>query len=129
MDLNEDTSNPATDAASVDAMLNEGGRLQTGNLRHSALARSALADLPPEDRDADISGRGFTGLLKALLSGRISRRLANRRRTHMNSGLQRLWWHWPITTTVTALGIGVVIFLISISAFGAEVSLMLRKLI
>ena len=35
------------DATAVDAMLNEGGRIQTGNLRRAATARSAcLAALP-----------------------------------------------------------------------------------
>ena len=49
--------------------------------------------------------------------------------THMNRGPGRIWWHTPAVATTVSLAIGVLIFLISISAFGADVSLMLRKLI
>ena len=120
------SGSPSTDAASVDAMLNEGGHLQTGNLRSSALARTALADLPTEDRDADFSGGGFP---KAIPAGSIKLRPANRRRIGMNSDHQRLWWHSPVIVSVMALTIGVAIFLMSISSFGADVSFMFRKLI
>lgn len=49
--------------------------------------------------------------------------------THMNRGPRKAWWHTPAIATTVTLAIGAAIFLISISAFGADVSLMLRKLI
>lgn len=49
--------------------------------------------------------------------------------THMNRGPGRIWWHTPAVATTVSLAIGALIFLICISAFGADISLMLRKLI
>ncbi len=54
---------------------------------------------------------------------------ANPNETHMNRGPGKVWWHTPVVATTVSLAIGALIFLISISAFGADVSLMLRKLI
>jgi len=54
---------------------------------------------------------------------------ANPNETHMNRGPGQIWWHTPAVATSVSLAIGALIFLISISAFGADVSLMLRKLI
>ncbi len=54
---------------------------------------------------------------------------ANPNETHMNRVPGKAWWHTPAVATTASLAIGALIFLISISAFGADVSLMLRKLI
>jgi len=52
-----------------------------------------------------------------------------RTETHMNRATGSAWWHTPAVAGSVTLGIVVLIFLISISPFAADVSLMLRKLI
>ena len=120
------------DAEGVDSMLNEGGRMQTGKLRRAARERSALTETVLawlQGRGADSPARRLSGLIKGVWSTRFGGRHMHRNETHMNRGIGRIWWYWPALATTAITAIVMVILAISASGMGADISLMLRKLI
>jgi hypothetical protein len=110
-------SNPSlhhADTLAGDAMRNEGGHA----------GRSSLYPWWSRER-----GRRLTVSMLAILQSRTGGRELHRNETHLNRGRGRIWFYWPAIAAAAGLAVGGVILAMSDSVIGANISLMLRKLI
>lgn len=148
--MNEPTSPlQHADAIADDAMQNEGGHTQgaeRASLTPAELttravsprgARSAASNPMdyPQPGGANlypwwdgVHGEHLADPMLALVQSRTGG-MAMQAHTHLKRGVRRGWWHWPSIGTAAILSVGGVILAVSDSAVGANVSLMLRKLI
>jgi hypothetical protein len=139
------------DTAGRDAMLNEGGRSDdqrtallpdeltathaTGSARSGyGLLDSKASTLQPAGPIIYLKSplsfvRQLAVTVMAGLRKRTGGRNMKRKETHMNRGAGRHWFYWPAIVTTTTLAVGTVIYIISGSWMGANISLMFQQLI
>ncbi|HSC46748.1 MAG TPA: hypothetical protein VLG68_01535 [Gammaproteobacteria bacterium] len=121
-----------SDAASVEAMLNEGAGTQAGIPQRQLKGRYTNIGTPPgpmEDLGGLLPATRLSAYLKAVLLTRFGGRIMHRNETHLNRGHGKLWLYWPVIGATAAVSIGGLIFVISVSGVGSAVALMLRQLI
>lgn len=138
-----------TDAIADDAMQNEGGHTQ--DAQRASLTPAEFTTRPTSPRGAHsaasnpvdfpepggaslypwwdgVHGEHLADPMLALVKNAAGG-TGMQAHTHLKRGVRRGWWHWPTIGTAAILSVGGVILAVSDSAVGANVSLMLRKLI
>jgi hypothetical protein len=104
-----------------------------GNLQRASLLPGEIATRPPVSQElraaAGTGGYPQPGGVSIYRRHLIDTKWPHQDGSHMSRGVERPWWRWPAIATLVTLAVGGLVLVISDSAAGAAISLMLRKLI